>query len=366
VRLISGTNSEGYWHALIATFSVTSAPAKGSLSKIRKKISYLFFKDIFEKLLSDFEDSRFTYQGLKIYAVDGLELHLPRTTDLKKHGYRGRAVMQYLDTYGLRMYLCHAYDVLSGVTKDLRFSPWNDEIAHAKNMVKHFGKDSLALYDRLYISTKMILAHHHAGNYFLMRAKRKSFKEIEAYYQSHSQKTLTVIIRGVSVRLFKSINPHTGKKDVFVTNLPWRWLSAELIQRLYLRRWEVETSFADVVNTMKLEQWHSTSLNGILQEIFATFWTMNFTRIQIAKKSKKPKITMSDQYEKPNFKLIVDWMKTKLKRLLNRSLGVLRELKKLIKLSTEKRVHYERSYPRQLKCAATPYSYNNTIWRWEH
>ena len=363
---MAGTNSEGYWHALIATFSVASAPAKGSLCKIRQKISYEFFKDIFFKLLNDFEECRFTYHGLKIFAVDGLELHLPRTKDLKKKGYRGRSIMQYMDTYGLRMYLCHAYDVLSGVTKDLRISPWNDEISHAKNMVKHFGRNSLAIYDRLYISGKMIVAHHHAKNYFLMRAKRGSFTVVEAFYQSHSQRPLTTTIRGVPVRLFKAINLRTGKKDVFLTNLPWRWLNASLIQRLYLRRWEVESSFKDLVDTMKIEQWHSKSLNGILQEIFAAFWLMNFTRIQIAKKSKKPKITLCDQYEKPNFKLIVDWMKTKLKRLLNRSLGVLRELKKLIKLSTEKRVHYSRSYPRQLKCATSPYPYNNTIFIWEH
>lgn len=264
------------------------------------------------------------------------------------------------------MYLCHAYDVLSGVTKDLRFSPWNDEIAHAKNMVKHFGQKSLAIYDRFYISTKMIIAHHKARNYFLMRAKRGGFSQVEAYYHSHSQKPLLAIISGVSVRLFKAINPRTGKKDVFVTNLPWRWLSAQLIQKLYRCRWECESSFKDLTDTMQLEQWHSKSLNAILQELYATFWLKNFTRIQIAKKSRKPKITMCEQYEKPNFKLILDWMKTKLKRLLNRSISCLRELKKLIKLSTEKRVHYARSYPRQLRGAASPYPYNNTIWLWEH
>lgn len=103
-----------------------------------------------------------------------------------------------------------------------------------------------------------------------------------------------------------------------------------------------------------------------MQEVYAAFWLLNFTRIQIAKKSKKPKITLCDQYEKPNFKLLLDWMKTKLKRLINKGSKVLGELKKLIKITTEKRVHYARSYPRQLKCAASPYRYNNTIWRWEH
>lgn len=263
------------------------------------------------------------------------------------------------------MFICHAYDVLSSVTKDIRFSPYNDEISHAKNMVKGFGRNSLALYDRLYISTKMILAHHQAGNYFLMRAKRENFKEIEAYYQCHCQKPVTVIIRGITVRLFKAINPKTGKKDVFVTNLPWTWLHASVIQRLYQRRWEVETSFKDLASTMKMEQWHSKTLNGILQELFASLWLMNFTRIQIAKKSKKPKITLCDQYEKPNFKLILDWVKTKLKRIFNKAIGALRDLKKLIKISTEKRVHYERAFPRQIKSSASPYKYNNTLWYWD-
>ena len=264
------------------------------------------------------------------------------------------------------MFVCHAYDVLSGVTKDLRISSWNDEISHAKNMVKHFGRSSLAIYDRLYISTKMIQAHHRAGNFFLMRAKRGSFLEVEAYYKNHSQKPKKTIIRGVAVRLFKATNPKSGKKDVFVTNLQWRWLGPQLIQYLYLKRWEVENSFKDLVDTMKMEQWHSKSLNGILQELYAALWLMNFTKIQIAKKTKKPKITMSLQYQKPNFKLILDWVKTKLKRLLSKSYNLLRDLKKLITISTEKRVHYSRSYPRHLKCAASPYSYNNSIWVWEH
>jgi hypothetical protein len=90
------------------------------------------------------------------------------------------------------MYVCHAYDVLSEVTKAVRFSPWNDEISHAKNMVKEFGKSSLAIYDRLYISGKMILAHHRAGNYFLMRAKRASFTVIEDFYKSPSRMALEI------------------------------------------------------------------------------------------------------------------------------------------------------------------------------
>jgi hypothetical protein len=266
----------------------------------------------------------------------------------------------------LHLYAVHTYDVLSGVTKDIRYSPLLNEIKAAKDIVKNLEPNSLSLYDRLYLSRPMITAHRDAGSFFLMRAKRNAFKQVEAYYHSKRQKPVKITIAGLVIRLFKAINPKTGKKDVFATNLPWRWLHAGLIQRLYQLRWEIENSFRDLVRTLRIEQWHSKSLNGILQELYATLWLKNFAKIQIALKSKKPKFTLSEQYEKPNFKLIVNWLKTKLKQLLSRKFSLLRHIRKLIKLSTEKRVHYARAYPRQLRRPQTGYRFNNLVWAWEY
>ncbi len=125
-------------------------PVKSSLSKIRQSISYLFFKDIFESLITDYEPLRKTFHGFYIYAIDGDQLALPRSKDLLKEGYCGYPCPNEMETHFLRMYLSHAYDVLSGVTKNLCFSPALNEIANAIQMIGSFESNSITLYDRLY------------------------------------------------------------------------------------------------------------------------------------------------------------------------------------------------------------------------
>ncbi len=127
-------------------------PVKSSLSKIRQSISYLFFKNIFESLITDYEPLRKTFHGFYIYAIDGDQLALPRSKDLLKEGYCGYPCPNEMETHFLRMYLSHAYDVLSGVTKNLCFSPALNEIANAIQMIGSFESNSITLYDRLYLS----------------------------------------------------------------------------------------------------------------------------------------------------------------------------------------------------------------------
>ena len=358
---MAGTNKEGYLHSLIKTFGVKNSPCKAALSRVRKKVCYTFFKDKLIKLLSDFEPKRLSYRGMKIYAIDGLQVHLPRTDDIINAGYSGRSVSKYRESYTPRMYLVHAYDVLSQVTKDLKEACYFDELHGAKNMIKNFEKNSLTIYDRLYISKGMICGHKKAGNHFLMRARRSSFKEVQNFYKSKKQKS-TATIEGVKIYMIKVKNPKTGKKEVFITDMPKSWCTPLMIQKLYNLRWEVETSFKDLVDTLKLQQWHSKFINGIRQELYTLFWLMNYARIEMNKGIKKTKIRLTEVYEKANFKLIVDYIKQRLPELFKRKQGFSKEIKLLIKLSTEKRKHYSRSYKRELKGAASPYPRNNTVW----
>jgi hypothetical protein len=64
-------------------------PAKGSLTKIRQSISYLFFKDLFDSLIKNYEPYRKMFRGFYIYAIDGDQLAIPCSEDILNHGYRG-------------------------------------------------------------------------------------------------------------------------------------------------------------------------------------------------------------------------------------------------------------------------------------
>jgi hypothetical protein len=53
LQLVSGTNKEGYTHALLKSFDfggkkgLLQVPSKGSLSKMRARVSFKFFRNFF-------------------------------------------------------------------------------------------------------------------------------------------------------------------------------------------------------------------------------------------------------------------------------------------------------------------------------
>jgi len=311
------------------SFGVSEMPVKSALSQMRKRIHFTFFEDLFRELIESVESRRSCLHGLRIYAIDGVQLLLPRTPELIRRGFSGCAVSKYRDTYYPRMYLTHAYDVLSGITKDLRYHSRLNEIADALEMVAGFEKNSLTLYDRLYVCKKLVLSHFEHQNYFLFRCRRAGVpKAISDFFSSH--KTFKNFIWPKTkhrVYLIKVKNPQTGKYDVFATNLPKPWRIPEEIKNLYTLRWEVETSFRDLTETVKIEQWHSKSLNGILQELYASFWLWNYAKIHAYLRQEKPENPLDPEHERPNHKLILHFIVKLFPRILKRTPGVLKDLK---------------------------------------
>jgi len=332
-------------------------PSKGSLTKARQRISFLFFKDIFQSLIKDFEPFRKTFRGFYIYAVDGDQLQLPCSEDILNNGYLGCPCKDGTETHYLRMYLSHAYDVLSGVTKSIRFSPWLNEIAHAITMIPQFETNSITLYDRLYLSTELIKTHARSKNFFIARCKKGStFSLITQLFNSKGWYS-RMVIEGVEVHLYKHRNHKTGEIYIYATNLPQGAFNREEIAMLYTRRWGVETSFKDSTSTMKMEQWHSESFNGILQELYAHFWLISYTRIQIAlKEDSDPEEFLNAEYKKTNFKLILEFIVENIPSLVRKTYRLIsREIKFLMKKSMEKRKHHSRSYQRQNKSVKKVY-----------
>ncbi len=335
---------------------------KSSFCKLRQKISFRFFSAHLTKLTKKFEPHRRTFRGLRIYAVDGQQLILPRTIDIIQHGHTGRSTSRYTESYMPRAYLTHAYDVLSGVTKDFCFGPRLNEVADAATMIAKFEKNSLTLYDRLYFSKKLAELHFKRKNYFLFRCRKNCLPEMSAFIANKRKHKMTVSYHGHPLQLIKIWNKRNQEWGIFATNLPAAWIKPKLIRALYRLRWEVEISFKELTATTKLEEWHSKFHNGILQELFCSFWLINFVKIQAYFHRKHPKNPLQDDYKKPNFKLLLNWILSIFDKILQRVPGVLDEFQFLIKRSTEQRKHESRRYPREIKGPASPYPYNNTRW----
>ena len=153
---------------------------------------------------------------------------------------------------------------------------------------------------------------------------------------------------------------------MFASNLSREWRNPKLFDQLYQLRWGDETSFYELSETMKIQQWPSKSYNGILQEIYTTLLVTNLVKIlSFFASGQRHASPTRDSYAKSNFKLLknhfVDFLATFKPNLAN----LIHSFKQLIKRTTEIRKRRSRTHPRERRSPASPYPYNNTEWRWD-
>lgn len=297
-----------------------------------------------------------TYKGYHIVGFDGDDLNLPPTKDILDEGYRGYKIDDKHETHYLKMYLVKCVDLLSNVVLDFRQAVKNDEIGLAVQMLSCLPKMTIAVYDRLYFSKRIINSHINAGIFFVARCKSgKTFKEVINFFDSsktrsyyfYTDKTSGTTIK---INLIKFPNPKNGKPIVIATNLNISDWTNEEVAILYTLRWDCESNNRDSTSTLKLEQWHSKFFNGIMQEIYVHLIMMNFTKINIFKEGGYKIDLKKNETKKANFKfifyIIFDLIPSALENKINH---IINEIRDGIRRTVEKRKRLSRSYPRQTK-----------------
>lgn len=364
IALVAGKNKEGYLSTLLRVFRdhKLMVPSKAAFSKFRKRVSWRFFRDFTFLSLNRVKGERFKYHGFYVYATDGFETEIPRSENILKAGYCGRGVGSLRQTYYPRMYMVHTWDVINGITRDLVVQKNNEEIRASLEIIPDLEKNSISLYDRLYFCERLLKEHTKAGNYFIARVKTEGgHREIQDFAKDDSLRVLVIEISKIKVKLFKIKNRETKQVMVLATTLFFDWVDHHRVYRLYCTRWEVESSFKDFVVSMKIEDFHSKNINGVMQELYARLWLMNFTRILILK-SGRVHLNPEDRfYKKPNYKILYRWVSDHLREIIDGIGHLWNEFVQIIEISMEKRIRRSRRYPRELKYSGKPYPRNSTI-----
>lgn len=367
IQLVTSTNRHGYLIALNRVFRIQKGrepPSKSAFGKLRAKISWRYFAGLCENLFSDFKSHRPAFAGMRIYAIDGFMMTLPGSKDIRDNGFYGRWVSSWRRGYYPKAFIVHCYDVLSGVTRAIRLNPTLNENHDAYNLIGTLEEKCLVLYDRLYFSLRLVKLHDIARSYFIARCRVNAHACVQRLLASN-KKVISTIVEGRRVYFVKIKNAQSGEVSVFATNLGRALVTRNNMLNLYRLRWEVENSFREWVETACMEQWHSKTLNGVLQEFYMLLWFINLTKVITYKCTTFRNNPLSRRYRKPNFKLIFDHLAQTMPNLWYRFRRLIAEIKGLIKDSTESRKRWARSYARELKCPASPYPYNNTLWWFE-
>lgn len=345
-------------------------PVKSSFSSARNKVSYKFFEEIYLQDLERFKKSRRTFKGYSIYSVDGSDLDLPASEDVIGSGYRGVGCTKDSETHYPKMQVAHAYDVLNGLVCGFNFSTQMSERLVTKDFAAQFERKSVAIYDRYHCGYPVFEQHIRARNFFLIRSmtQGKSVPSCVREFLKSKRSDQEAIWKtkkkwkapDLKLRLIKVRHPKTKEISVFVTNIPQKIFTRLDLERMYLKRWEVETSFKDLTDTLKIDQWHSQKVNGLLQEIFCLLWVTNAVKMQIYGYSCED--ILEQTYRKPNFKMCINLMMQNLKLLVRNKTSRFTDILDLwMRRTSETRRRRSRSYPRVVKRYGTGFSTKSQV-----
>lgn len=346
-KLVQGTNDNGYVTALDRYFSDADTPTPSALCQYRQTVSFEFFSDTYKQSVEQWKRYAPKWKGYSIQAIDGDRLYLPASEEVLEAGYRGTPTKEGKETYYPAMYYCAATDVISGVPVGFSYSTENDEIARALDILETSNQSKLiSIYDRFYMSRRLLdFYKNNRQQFFICRVKTGStFTEIVNFAES-DKATDRVKINGVSMRLLKA--QHCGGDEfVVATNLGLKVTDKEII-RLYSERWDSETGNRDRTQSMKIEQFRSLKINGILQELFVALSMECLTKSLIALETDPFTDFMKEEYRKSNFKAVVNKIGDSIGQLLDGPSSTLKaSLSKLIQKTIAKRQHFSREYER--------------------
>ena len=249
--------------------NISKIPSRQAFSEAREKISYLAFKDFFDKscelAVAGGEDAR-TYKGYRLFASDGTSFFVGDLENDSIKEYFGQSTT----IEGKAMCrISGIVDVLNECIVNTKVSGFEiGERVLAIEQVKELKdvNNALFLFDRGYWSQELVREICSNGQKFLMRLASNTGKTI---VKNESGETL-------KLRRHSFLLP-SGEVEILLTNLSADEVTDEELCRLYAKRWGIETKYLELKDRLQIDSFSGESANIVLQDIYATLYISNLT-----------------------------------------------------------------------------------------
>ena len=241
-------------------------PSRQGFAKAREKISYLAFKDFFEKsceLVVEHTESKL-YKGYRLMAIDGTSFVVGNFDKLCDHFGKSTTVP------GKAMCRISAVvDVLDDSIADALVSPFCEgeralAIRHVETMKA--VNNALFLFDRGYWSEELVAKIIANEQKFLMRLPSNNKKS--SIISTDGDK------REIPLRRFSFTLP-SGAEETLITNILDNEMSNNELAALYAKRWGIETKYLELKNRLQIDKFSGESVNTVLQDIYSTLYISN-------------------------------------------------------------------------------------------
>lgn len=261
--------------------------SKQAVSKARKGISSLLFKNLFLQTVKSYYqmiEQRQLWNGYHVFAVDGFKLQLPNSkSNIETFGSRfNTANPNEVFSIALGSAL---YDVLEDIIIDssINHDLTSERFAAEEHLLSAEPLDilsqSIIIYDRGYYSAK-IFSDFCARNYLCLMRVKESLKitrsdQDDSVQQiddpNHPGKQLA--IRVLKVPLSESTT------EYLVTNVFDPSITAAMFKELYFLRWKIESKYNELKNQWELEEFSGATALSVTQEFYINMMYANLASI---------------------------------------------------------------------------------------
>ncbi|KQV59385.1 MULTISPECIES: IS4 family transposase [unclassified Duganella] len=274
--------------------------SKSAVAQARQRLGAEPLRALFEisaKAWSEQDGKQYLFKGLSLFAMDGTTLKTADTPEHRKHfGYHvspsGR-ISSYPQVRGVTLTA-----VPTHLIRDARFGPYGiNEMLYAKELLTSIPDDSLTVFDKGFLSAEILcgLANGGTNRHFIIPAKANTKWEmvcgtpddgiIEMRVSPQARKKCPALPKAWRARAITVID-QSARKYVLLTSLSdIKRYAAKDIAACYANRWQIETSYRELKQTMMgmALTLRSRTVERVYQEIWGTLTAYNLIRLEIAK-----------------------------------------------------------------------------------
>ena len=273
---------------------------KSAAAQARQRLGAEPLQWLFERsaLAWSEQDRRsYVFKGLQLFAMDGTTLRTHDTAENRAHfgaqHYAGETVASYPQVRGVTLTALPTHLIRNAV-----FGPYaTNEMSFAKELVPTIPADSLTVFDRGFLSAEILCALTSGADnrHFLIPAKSNTKWEVLEGDESDAIVRMRVSQQARAkcphlpefweARAVTVVDPEARRRVLLTSLRDRRRYRPADIAACYARRWNIETSYRELKQTMlgAALTLRSKTVEGVYQEIWGTLTAYNLIRLEIAK-----------------------------------------------------------------------------------
>lgn len=250
----------------------------------------------------------YAFKGLSLWAMDGTTLRTADSPANRAHfgaqSYASGKVASYPQVRAVSLTAIPTH-----LVGDIAFGCYDsNEMLYAKELVPRIPDDSLTVFDKGFFAAEILcgLTMHGHNRHFLIPAKSNTCWEVvggspaDAIVRMRSspqaRKKCPDLPEYWEARAIQAIDAR-GRQRILLTSLTdRRRFKANDLAACYSRRWQVETSYRELKQSMlgMALTLRSKTVDGVYQEIWGALIAYNLIRLEMAKAALQARLAPTD------------------------------------------------------------------------